>query len=154
MSKLARVSFVLFFVLMLGNVTHMIGSGLFVIGMLILAVLLGADYYSKKLSPAAKAAKASANELRDASLSLVLTGDQGVLYVYREGSSLGAGLAQAAPDALAAVDLRPMCFTRWVLPAGDHTLRAGVKGTNKFAENLGGQTVCLRLRRERRSISG
>ena len=141
MSKLAMVSWALFFLLMLGLVTHTLSSGGFSIGMLILVLLLGIDFYNKKASPQAKAATNRNAAVREAAVNAPIPAGHGVIYVYREGSLLTAGLAEAAPDGLTPVDLRPRSFARWILPAGEHSLRADVKGKNLFADNPGGDSV-------------
>lgn len=140
LSASRNVIFVLFFLLMLGSITHVIGSNVFLLGMLIVALLLASLFWVTKFSPRARAQQQQVNADQNATVAAPLPAGSGAIYVYREGGQ-ARSIVQVALNGMAASELDGSTFVRWLLPAGDYALKANIKGTNLTGANVAGEAA-------------
>lgn len=135
MSNLRTMGFALFFLAMLGFVTHTLGSGLFLITLLIATGFNIAYLVSAKKWPFNSAERRQQTFDRSASLAEAIPPGHGVVYLFRERSLTAPVIVDVALDGAGIAELRPATFAKWTLPAGNYNARAAVKGTNVMAEN-------------------
>ena len=127
--KLRTIGITLFILAMLGYVTHVLGSGLFLIALLVATGFNIAYLKGAKKFPFNKAERVQATADRASSFAEPIPAGYGVIYAFREGKLPGA-VIEVTLDDNAAADIAQATFAKWTVPAGRHTLRANGKGPN------------------------
>ena len=131
--RIASLVFVLIFV---ASIFHLVSNGIFV-GAVAAFILVVAGYFLVwRLSPANAAARTLADSTRTTTLAAALPAGHGAVYVSRYGTALLPGPMIEASIESTQADLRNATSARWVLPAGEHTLTAAIKGTNAVSANV------------------
>ncbi len=143
-TPVVRIASLVFILIFVASIFHLVSNGIFVGAVAAFILVVAGYFFVWRLSPANAAARTLADPTRTSTLAAELPAGHGAVYLSRYGTAFLPGPmisasiqgTQASPT-----ELRNASSTRWVLPAGEHTLTAAIPGTNAVSANIPATTT-------------
>ena len=132
-----RAATFLFAIIFVGNIVHLVPSGVFVGAVVLFLVAIAIYFAIWRMAPGTVAARDQQATSLNTALDSNLPPGACAVFLLREGSALLPKPAiEASVPGLPPVELRAATSARLILPAGRHILEAHLKGTSVTGENL------------------